>query len=96
MKIEDLHKLKLGDMLICTQTISDIKKGQTFYFITYYNPRSVHFTNRLRSGRQPTLYLSKVPLNSNANPSDSYEPGIIEYFETVSKLREEKINIILE
>lgn len=86
MKIEDLHELKLGDMLICTQTIGDIKKGQTFYFITYYNRRSV----------KPTLYLSKVPLNSNANPSDSYEPGIIEYFETVNKLREEKINIILE
>lgn len=86
MKIEDLHKLKLGDMLICTQTIGDIQKGQILYFITYYNSRSV----------KPTLYLSKVPINSNANPSDSYEPGIIEYFETANKLREEKINIILE
>jgi hypothetical protein len=86
MKIEDLHKLKLGDMLICTQTIGDIQKGQIFYFITYYNRRSV----------KPTLYLSKVQVNSNANPSDSYEPGIIEYFETANKLREEKINIILE
>jgi hypothetical protein len=86
MKIEDLHKLKLGDMLICTQTIGDIQKGQIFYFITYYNRRGV----------KPTLYLSKVPINSNANPSDSYEPEIIEYFETANKLREEKINIILE
>ena len=95
MKIEDLHKLKLGDMLICTQTVpqsswlspkAEIKRGQIFYFITYYNRRNI----------KPTLYLSKVPLNSNANPSDRYEPAIIEYFETANKLREEKINIILE
>lgn len=95
MKIEDLHKLKLGDMLICTQTVtqsswlspkSEIKRGQIFYFITYYN----------RVNIKPTLYLSKVPINSNANPSDSYEPAIIEYFETANQLREEKINIILK
>lgn len=93
MKIEDLHKLELGDMLICTQTIGDIEKGQIFYFVTYYNPNE-----RLRKPQsvKPTLYLSKVPINSNANPSDSYETTIVEYFETANKLREEKINIILE
>lgn len=95
MKIEDLHKLKLGDMLICTQTVpqssflspkAEIKRGEVFYFIAYYNGRST----------KPNLYLSRIPINSNANPSDTYEPKIIEYFETANKLREEKINIILE
>lgn len=86
MKIEDLHKLKLGDMLICTRTIGEIKRGQVFYFTTYYTHKN----------KISVLYLSRTPINSKANASGSYEPGIVEYFETVDKLREEKINIILE
>ena len=84
MTIEDLENLKLGEELVCIEEYYPILHvGETYYFIMYYKENKA-------------LYLSTQPLNSNANPSSIYHPNVVKYLETRTKLRNQKINNIIQ
>lgn len=87
MNISDLESIRMGEELVCIEDYSGchpkLQTGEVYYFIICYKENN-------------HLYLSKQPLNSNANPSLIYNTGVLKYLETKSKLRSQKINNILQ
>ena len=93
MSVGDIEKLKLGEELVCIEDYNGydyngygytkLQTGEVYYFITFHKENNV-------------LYLSKQPINSNANPSSIYSTDVAKYLERRSELRRQKINNILQ